>query len=70
MYDSYADGDYATEGYTEEADIGRGYYEDGYVYASWILRLDRSLLLFYVYVLFTTSFLYQRIFSLRVLEIL
>ena len=50
MCDGYADGDYAPEGYTREADAGGGYYNNDYLYTSWRLELDCSLLLLYVYV--------------------
>ena len=34
VYDGNADDSYAPEGYIDGADVGRGYYDDDYVYTS------------------------------------
>ena len=47
LYDGYANGDYAPDGYAKDVDAGKGYYNDGYIYASCRLGYDVVLLCTY-----------------------
>ena len=63
--EGYAVDNYAPEGHVEEANIEGGYYDEDYVYASWRLELDCSLLSF-LFVLLNLLVLFNRhIFALR-----
>ena len=37
MYNGYSDDEFAPEGFTEEANVVGGYYNDDYIYAGWRL---------------------------------
>ena len=68
MYDGYANGNYVTDDYIEEVDVGGGYYEDDYVYVSWRLGLERSFFILCSVKLF--YILYRHMFAFKLSYIL